>query len=297
MKNKFIATVLFALILSISVFAQKKDIVETAIEAGSFKTLAKALTEAGLIETLKGKGPFTVFAPTDDAFAKLPKGVLDNLLKDKEALKKVLLYHVVSGKVTAKDVMKLKKATTVEGQDVAISVMDGKVMINKSHVTTADVAASNGVIHIIDAVLMPKEKMKDIVETAIAAGKFKTLAKALTEAGLIETLKGKGPFTVFAPTDDAFAKLPKGTLDNLLKDKEALKKVLLYHVVSGKVMAKDVAKLKKATTVEGQDVAISVMDGKVMINKSHVTTADVATSNGVIHIIDTVLMPKEAKKK
>ena len=297
MKNKFIAAVLFALILSISVFAQKKDIVETAIEAGSFKTLAKALTEAGLIETLKGKGPFTVFAPTDDAFAKLPKGALDNLLKDKEALKKVLLYHVVSGKVTAKDVMKLKKASTVEGQDVAISVMDGKVMINKSHVTTADVAASNGVIHIIDAVLMPKEKMKDIVETAIAAGKFKTLAKALTEAGLIETLKGKGPFTVFAPTDDAFAKLPKGTLDNLLKDKEALKKVLLYHVVSGKVMAKDVAKLKKATTVEGQDVAISVMDGKVMINKSHVTTADVATSNGVIHILDTVLMPKEAKKK
>ncbi|PKL87850.1 MAG: beta-Ig-H3/fasciclin [Ignavibacteriae bacterium HGW-Ignavibacteriae-2] len=297
MKNKFIAAVLFALILSISVFAQKKDIVETAIEAGSFKTFAKALTEAGLIETLKGKGPFTVFAPTDDAFAKLPKGALDNLLKDKEALKKVLLYHVVSGKVTAKDVMKLKKASTVEGQDVAISVMDGKVMINKSHVTTADVAASNGVIHIIDAVLMPKEKMKDIVETAIAAGKFKTLAKALTEAGLIETLKGKGPFTVFAPTDDAFAKLPKGTLDNLLKDKEALKKVLLYHVVSGKVMAKDVAKLKKATTVEGQDVAISVMDGKVMINKSHVTTADVATSNGVIHILDTVLMPKEAKKK
>jgi len=161
MRNKFIATVLFAVILSVSVFAQKKDIVETAVAAGSFKTLAKALTEAGLIETLKSKGPFTVFAPTDEAFAKLPKGTLENLLKDKEALKKVLLYHVVSGNVMAKDVVKLKKAATVEGQDVQIMVMDGKVMINKSNVTSADIAASNGVIHVIDQVLIPKEeKMK-----------------------------------------------------------------------------------------------------------------------------------------
>lgn len=136
-----------------------------------------------------------------------------------------------------------------------------------------------------------KMKLKDIVTTAVDAGSFKTLATALTEAGLIETLKGKGPFTVFAPTDAAFAKLPKGTLESLLKDKKALKKILLYHVVAGNVMASDVVKLKDAKTVEGSDVMIEVKDGNVMINNAKVTTADVKASNGVIHIIDTVLLP------
>lgn len=136
-----------------------------------------------------------------------------------------------------------------------------------------------------------KSASKDIVTTAVDAGIFKTLATALTEAGLIETLQGKGPFTVFAPTDEAFAKLPKGTVEGLLKDKEALKKVLLYHVVSGNVMSTDVVKLSEATTVEGSKVKIKVVDGNVMLNDAKVTTADVKASNGVIHIIDTVLSP------
>jgi len=136
-----------------------------------------------------------------------------------------------------------------------------------------------------------KVTTKDIVTTAVDAGVFKTLATALTEAGLIETLQGKGPFTVFAPTDDAFAKLPKGTVEGLLNDKEALKKILLYHVVSGNVMSTDVVKLTEAATVEGSKIKIKVKDGKVMINDAKVTTADVKASNGVIHIIDTVILP------
>lgn len=137
---------------------------------------------------------------------------------------------------------------------------------------------------------------KDIVETAVAAGSFKTLATALAEAGLIETLKGKGPFTVFAPTDEAFAKIPKADLDKLLKDKEALTKVLLYHVVSGKVMSADVVKLKSAKTVEGSDVKITVKGKDVMVNKAKVVTVDIEASNGVIHVIDGVIMPPAAKK-
>jgi len=160
MKNRLIASLLFVFLFAVSLSAQNKDIVTVAVEAGSFKKLATALTEAGLVETLQGKGPFTVFAPTDEAFAKLPKGTLEGLLKDKEALKKVLLYHVVSGNVSSKDVVKLDKAKTVGGQDVMIKVKDGKVYINKSLVTTADVQASNGVIHIIDTVLIPKEDKK-----------------------------------------------------------------------------------------------------------------------------------------
>ncbi|NJL23383.1 MAG: fasciclin domain-containing protein [Leptolyngbyaceae cyanobacterium SM1_3_5] len=132
--------------------------------------------------------------------------------------------------------------------------------------------------------------MSDIVDTAVNAGSFGTLVAAVKAAGLVETLKGAGPFTVFAPTDEAFAKLPAGTVDSLLKDIPKLKQILTYHVVSGKVMAADVVKLKSATTVQGSDVKIDASNG-VKVNDSTVTTPDVAADNGVIHIIDTVLLP------
>ena len=141
---------------SASAAAMAKDIVETATEAGSFKTLLTAVKAAGLVETLQGKGPFTVFAPTDAAFAALPAGTLDGLLKDPAALKKVLLYHVVSGSVTADKVVGLTSATSVEGSPIAISVKDGTVYLNDSaKVVTPDVMASNGVIHVIDKVILP----------------------------------------------------------------------------------------------------------------------------------------------
>ena len=133
----------------------------------------------------------------------------------------------------------------------------------------------------------------DIVDVAVANGNFNTLAAALKAAGLVDVLKGEGPYTVFAPTDEAFAKLPEGTVESLLKPEniEQLKAVLTYHVVSGKVMAADVVKLNKATTVNGADVSIAVNDGKVDINNSHVVMTDVTASNGVIHVVDTVLLP------
>jgi len=275
-----------------SVLLPAGDIVETAVADGRFTTLAAALGAAGLVDTLKGEGPFTVFAPTDDAFAKLPAGTLDELLKpeNKQKLTDILLYHVVSGKVMAADVVTLTEAETVLGQKVTVKVDMGKVYINEAQVIITDVKASNGVIHVIDTVLLPKS---DIVETAIADGRFTTLAAALGAAGLVETLKGEGPFTVFAPTDEAFAKLPAGTIDSLLKpeNKQQLTDILLYHVVSGQVLAADVVTLSEAETVLGQKVMIKVMDGKVYINDAQVIITDILTSNGVIHVIDTVLLP------
>jgi uncharacterized surface protein with fasciclin (FAS1) repeats len=132
---------------------------------------------------------------------------------------------------------------------------------------------------------------KDVVDTAVAAGSFKTLVSALQAAGLVETLKGKGPFTVFAPTDEAFAKIPKADLDALLKDKAKLTRVLTYHVVPGKVMAADVVKLKEAKTVEGQSVTIDAASG-VSVDGARVVKADVVASNGVIHVIDSVIQPR-----
>ena len=298
----------------VKVKAATKDIVDTAVGAGSFKTLVAAVQAAGLVETLKSAGPFTVFAPTDAAFAKLPKATLDGLLADKKALADILTYHVVAGKVLAADVVKLngQSATTVNGAKVAIAVAGGKVTLNGNvNVIKTNVLASNGVIHVIDTVLLPPAApapaattppittpaLKDIVDTAVANGSFKTLVAAVTAAGLVETLKGAGPFTVFAPTDEAFAKIPKATLDGLLADKKALTDVLTYHVVAGKVLAADVVKLngQSAKTVNGASVAIAVAGGKVTLNGNvNVVLTDVLTSNGVIHVIDAVLLPPAA---
>jgi len=285
------------------------DIVDTAVAAGSFTTLAAALQAAGLVETLKGEGPFTVFAPTDEAFAKLDKALLDDLLKpeNKETLVAILTYHVVPGKVTAADVAKLTSAKTVQGEEITVKVEGDMVMVNNAKVTQTDIMASNGVIHVIDTVILPPtvaEKLaasqqKDIVDTAVAAGNFKTLAAALQAAGLVETLKGEGPFTVFAPTDEAFAKLDKALLDDLLKpeNKDTLVAILTYHVVPGKVTAADVAKLTSAKTVQGEEITVKVEGDMVMVNNAKVTQTDIMASNGVIHVIDTVILPPSVAEK
>ena len=268
------------------------DIVDTAVAAGQFQTLVAAVQAAGLVEALKGEGPFTVFAPTDEAFAKLPAGTVDALLKDPEKLGAILKYHVVAGKVTAADVAKIQEARTLQGQTLTIDTKKG-VRIDNAKVMAADIECSNGVIHVIDTVLLPKE---DIIGVATRAGQFKTLLTAIEAAGLTDTLRSAGPFTVFAPTDEAFAKLPAGALDALLKDKDKLRAVLTYHVVSGKVTAADVAKLSEAKTVEGSTVKIDTSSG-VKVNDAQVVKADIQACNGVIHVIDAVILPPDAHGK
>lgn len=263
-------------------------IAEIAAADGRFDTLVAALDAAGLVDTLSGDGPFTVFAPTDDAFAALPEGTVEALLADIPTLTDILLYHVVSGSVPASAVVNLTQAQTVQGSPVVISTSDG-VMVNDASVTQADVTASNGIIHVIDTVILPPAA--DIVDLAVANGNFETLAAALTAAGLIETLQGDGPFTVFAPTDEAFAALPAGTVASLLADIPTLTDILLYHVVPGLVVSGDVVGLSSATTVQGSDISIAV-DGMVMLNdNANVIVTDVLATNGVIHVIDSVILP------
>lgn len=274
--------------------AKPADIVETAVAAGSFKTLVAAVKAADLVNVLKGDGPFTVFAPTDEAFAKIPPEVIANLLKpeNKSKLQKILTYHVVPGKVTAQQVMKLSGAKSVQGEQIDVVVKDGQVMVDGAKVVKTDIMTSNGVIHVIDSVIMPSDK--DLVETAVASKDFSTLVAAVKAAGLVETLKSEGPFTVFAPTDAAFAKLPKGVVEDLLKpeNKQKLVDILTLHAVAGKVLSGDVVGLKAATTVNGQSLPVTVSNGKVRIGDATVTAVDIETTNGVIHVIDSVLLPK-----
>lgn len=271
----------------------KPDIVDTAVKAGSFKTLVAAVKAAGLVETLKGEGPFTVFAPTDEAFAKLPKGTVESLLKpeNKSKLQAILTYHVVPGKVKAADVVKLSSAKTVQGELVDISTRNGAVMVDQAKVVKADIETSNGVIHVVDSVLLPTHQ--NIVEIAAGNENFSTLVAAVKAAGLADTLQSKGPFTVFAPTNAAFARLPEGTVENLLKpeNKEQLIAVLTYHVVPGKVMASDVVNLSSAKTVNGKTAEITVSKGGVMVDRAKVVKTDIEATNGVIHVIDSVILP------
>jgi transforming growth factor-beta-induced protein len=429
MKKRFkIMMVIITVIAMASVFmipsalsAQTpKNIVETAIAAGDFNTLVAAVSAAGLAGTLSGPGPFTVFAPTDAAFAKLPAGTIEALLADPTGqLTDILLYHVVAGKVMAADVVGLSSAVSVSGRVLPIDTRDG-VKIAGAKVIVTDIECSNGVIHVIDTVMIPStpkysisdtgvagfvtylyngllgrnpdidgldywaggldskawaaddvvagmlgsseaqakisgysddmfikylyngllgrnasasevsewktvldagvsrmnavrsftrstefilvssgygvtpfsKNLDTIPVTAVKAGTFNTLVAAVTAAGLAETLSGPGPFTVFAPTDAAFAKLPAGTVEALLADPTGqLKDILLYHVVAGKVMASDVVGLTSATTVLGQNVPIEIKDGKVYVGGAMVVVTDIMASNGVIHVIDTVMLP------
>jgi transforming growth factor-beta-induced protein len=289
--------------ISGSVYAEDQDIVDIAVNDGRFTVLVAALQQAGLVETLQGDGPFTVFAPTDDAFTAL-LGALDisaEQLLAQPALADVLLYHVVSGKVMSTDLSDGMQAPTVGGQNITVD-LDGGVFINDAEVIIPDIEATNGVIHVIDSVLIPEgfelvmeeeeESLPSIVDIAVNDGRFTVLVAALQRAGLVGTLQGDGPFTVFAPTDDAFIALLEAldvTAEQLLAQ-PALADVLLYHVVSGQVMSTDLSDGMMAPTVGGQNITVS-LDGGVFINDSEVIIADIEASNGVIHVIDSVLVP------
>ena len=275
------------------------NVVQVADKAGNFKTLIAAAKAAGLAHTLQEDGPFTIFAPTDEAFSKLPEGLVGELLKpeNKPKLTKLLKYHVVSGKVAARDAVRLESAKTLAGDSVSISIQGGQLTLNNAKVTVNDLQASNGIIHVIDSVLVPPlPEPVDLVETAKASGKFKTLLAALEAAELTDTFRHEGPFTIFAPTDEAFGKLPQGVVESLLKpeNKEELQAVLQYHVATGRRTADDVIKWSGIRTIGGKLINIS-SDHPLKLNDSNVVATDIRASNGLIHVIDLVLTPPAAE--
>jgi uncharacterized surface protein with fasciclin (FAS1) repeats len=268
----------------------KRDILDTAVAAGNFTTLVKAVGVADLEATLRGKGPFTVFAPNDAAFAALPPGALDALLKDTKTLKSVLGYHVVPGRLTSKELAAAGWLTTAQGQSLRAATEGGTLRIDGAKLIASDIEATNGIVHVLDRVVLPR---KDLVDTAIDAKNLKTLVAAVKAAGLVETLRGSGPFTVFAPTDEAFAALPEGALDGLLKNVPALTSVLTYHVIPGRLLSTDLKEgTHKMKTVEGREITVvKAKDGAVTVDGARVGPADVIAGNGVLHVLDRVAMP------
>jgi len=271
------------------------DIPTVATNTGIHTALVAALAQADLVTTLQGDGPFTVFAPTDDAFTAAGIDLSTYDTDDENAtLVDILTYHVVSGAVMSSDLTDGMTATAVNTDSLTFTVGSDGVMVNDANVVSADVAASNGVIHVIDKVLMPPADLVDIPTVATSTGIHTALVAALAQADLVTTLQGDGPFTVFAPTDDAFtaAGIDLSTFDTD-EENATLVDILTYHVVSGAVMSSDLTDGMTATAVNTDSLTFTVSSDGVMVNDANVVSADVAASNGVVHVIDKVLMPPE----
>merc|ERR1712042_150620 len=268
------------------------NIAEVLTAVGATKLL-ELVTAAGLAGAVTDENSkLTVFAPTNKAFAKLPQSLLDQLASDTELLKKVLLYHVVAGEVKSTDIVNDATVATLAGDKIRTNIYPGAITVNGKRVFKPDIMASNGVIHLVSDVINPIPT-GNIAEIATGDERFSTLLAAVVAADLAGTLSGEGPFTVFAPTNDAFAKIPADTLNGLLADKEALTKVLLRHVVPGTVFAKGVCS-KERKTAGGEKIRseTSYYTGiKVFSDygEAKVVVADVIATNGVIHAIDTVI--------
>ena len=269
------------------------DIPTTAQSTGAHDSLVAAVIQADLLTTLQGEGPFTVFAPTDQAFAEagINLSSLDND-EGKSILSDILLYHVLSGSVQSSEVTDGLTATAVNGDILTFAVGDS-VMVNDATVTTPDVMASNGVIHVIDKVLIPPADLENIPTVAQSTGIHNSLVSALIHANLVGALSGEGPYTVFAPTDAAFEEFGLNLSDfDTEAENETLAKILSYHVAMGSVMSSSITNGMEVNSLVQEPISVSVFNGSVILNgEALVTQADVMTSNGVIHVINKVLMP------
>ncbi|MFK7958923.1 MAG: fasciclin domain-containing protein [Phycisphaerales bacterium] len=272
------------------------DIVDVAASAGSFETLLAAAKAAGLVDVLRETSPLTVFAPTDEAFAKLPAGTIDALLKpeNRDQLAAILSLHVVAGEaLPAADLARRTAVRTLDGSRLPIDLGASGLTAGTRSIVAADIEASNGVIHVIDEVILPPSD--SIAAVATKAGSFGTLLAAVNAAGLADALAGDGPFTVFAPTDEAFAKIPGDTLAALLepRNRQALVEILTLHVVPGRVYAEDALGGASASTLNGEPVNLRFERGALRANDARVVATDIGAANGVVHVIDTVLLPKD----
>jgi uncharacterized surface protein with fasciclin (FAS1) repeats len=285
------------------VVTSSKDVVEIAQANSDLTTLVESVAAAGLVDTLKGAGPFTVFAPTNGAFSALLTELnltKAQLLADRALLTSVLTYHVLPAKVERAQVPIGKAITTVQGGIFKVDSTAGALVINdgrnrKSNIVATDIQARNGVIHLVDKVILPANR--NIVQTAQSLPDFSVLVEAVIAANLQGTLSGTGPFTVFAPTNAAFTALLTElnvTKAALLANTALLSKVLTYHVVAGRVLRADVPVATPITTVQGETFTVS--SGFVITDQrartSNITATDVLTSNGVIHVVDKVILPR-----
>jgi transforming growth factor-beta-induced protein len=304
-------TALLAVLLFVPMTRAQSNntIVDIAANDGRFTTLVAAVEAAGLADALSS-GTYTVFAPTDEAFAKLPAGTVESLLANPDQLRNILLYHAIPGKIASEQAKALTGNVTMANNQIAgLKVFQGNIFMNDdSKVIIPDIVASNGIIHVVDTVILPPWPRTgapastpsapagglpgNIVDVAVNDGRFTTLVAAVEAAGLADALS-TGTYTVFAPTDAAFAKLPAGTVEALLANPDMLRNILLYHAVPGNVSSEQAKAMTGNITMANNQIAgLKVFQGNLFVNDdSKVIIADVMASNGRIHVVDTVILP------
>lgn len=261
---------------------------------GRFTILITALEETGLDDAIADSPDLTVFAPTDEAFLALPEGTIPALLDDLDTLSNILLYHVLGQSVDALAAIRAGSAPTLQGDEVNISWENWKIFVNDSKVIAPNVRAPNGIIHTLDAVLLPPaapEESDDLLGVLKADGRFNTLIAALEATGLDAALAGEDPLTIFAPTDDAFDRLPAGTVESLLVDLDALTDILLYHVVGGDRDLHSLRNERSVETLNGSNVHLWNWRKYFFVNRSYIQEADTLAANGRLHVINRVLIP------
>ncbi len=273
---------------------RKLSVVGRAATFDNLGVLTRALVVSGLNDVLRNDGPFTLFAPTDEAFARLGPAASDLFKPENKAkLVEILKYHVVPARILAAQLSAKSEPKTVGGRTLTVVANDRGVAINDATVVKADIPCRNGVIHVIDRVLSPGQDA--LLDVATKAGRFEKLLAAVRAAGLADDLGADGPFTLLAPTDEAFDKLGARKLKSLLQpeNKAALAEVLKYHVIPGRVTARQAVASGEAKTLQGARVEVKIADGRLEIGGARVAATDLAASNGIIHVIDSVLVPPE----
>lgn len=280
----------FTATCAVTVNKVSNTVVDIIVNSDVHTSLEAAVIAAQLVNALSGDGPFTVFAPTDDAFAALGQATIDALFADPTAaLASILQYHVVNGKVMAGDLSDGQIVEMLEGTDAFVSLFDSKAYINQAMITVTDIEADNGVVHVIDAVITQPTSIVDIV---INSPRHQTLEAAVVAAELAGALSAPGTFTLFAPTDDAFAALGQATIDALLLDPTGqLAEILKYHVVGATALSSSLSDGQTITTLEGSDITVTINANGVFINDAKVVFADYEAPNGVVHILDAVIIP------
>jgi uncharacterized surface protein with fasciclin (FAS1) repeats len=276
-----------------------RDIVDVLANDPNFSTLVTAIqtvdaagiVPGGLVATLKSAGPFTVFAPDNAAFAALPAGVLPSLLANPAELADILFYHVLPAQVPAATVLQGGKTKTLLEKKVQFKVIGPDAFVNSSKILTVDKFVKNGVIHSIDAVLLPSDAPSTIMDVLDESAQFSLLTAAIDIAGLRTTLDTGGPFTLLAPPNGAFLSLPQGALRGLITNPAALANVLKFHVIPGSFRATQVVTLSTAPTVQGNTIFVNPAAGALYLDEAEVIQADVQASNGIIHVLDDVLDP------
>jgi transforming growth factor-beta-induced protein len=268
-----------------------KSVVYRAASTGRAGLFVSAVWTSGLTDALRGGGPYTVFVPTDEAFARLPEATRLALLRPEgeEKLAEILKYHVIKGRILAAEITADPHPATLAGPPLTIAASKAGVAVNEATVVTTDLTCRNGVVHLIDRVLMPPAD--GVLDAAKEAGNFRVLLRAIEAAGLSGTLAGEGPFTVPAPTDEAFAGLGEGAIEGLLKDKPKLAAILRNHVIPGKLTARELAARTDVPTLLKAPVRPDIKAGRLVVKRSNVVAGDIEASDGIIHAIDAVLIP------